>query len=685
MTFAAVILIFEREKKRAIEQAFLVSCFGLICGAAFLQRLLMHGAYMLHNDTFTYLAHSDWLQGHAFAKAIPLDAVTPSSSQIYMYQHAGLRMGGSYLLAFAQAISGQRWAFDVYPSVIILGMSACCLSAGFPVSRYLRRVSRIHRLALLLVPTFTIGGLMFGSTSGFMPQTLGLALGAGLLFLAGPVMKQIATRQVTAGERANAAVPLAALFGAMTYTYSEVMPFVVVAMVASAGLVASRYQAFKTIVTYGFEVAGASILLLNTEMMRTVNAVMLQSHAVVGMPVDWALVGFVAHAFGVHGGPWDGLNWALQPNVGSSSFWLGVVVLAISSVLVITSWRTIWRSTSDGELLPASVMLTLFAAGLVYFRYFVPSPFPTGIGASWSEFKLSDWAGPFMSVFILVGMIRLKRPLGKQFNHAVVTVFALGLILTAIAPPRVLAGAFNPFIRYYGSPPDLGQLYLNLRNTALDICPGNRAVYLALNGEDVKAREIVALFLADRDLRSNWTGDDYLNDMTRAHGNQDIAAGDCVVEARNKPRYVEQGKVVGPFKVGIYDGHGAITIATIKGAYARESDGDNWWQWVPHKIEFTFDTKSVQSTTAHTNLSFGYKTVGKQTLTVRLVKRDGAAQEFTLESNGGAPMQFSTTINTDPKDITEISIETNGEAKTLGPTDNRLAAWNVRNLSVTGQ
>ncbi|MFT4436976.1 hypothetical protein ACMX25_26810 [Caballeronia sp. 15715] len=684
MAFVAVILIFEKEKKQAIEQAFLVSCFGLICGAAFLQRLLMHGAYMLHNDTFTYLAHSDWLQGHAFAKAIPLDAVTPSSSQIYMYQHTGLRMGASYLLAFAQAISGQRWAFDVYPSVIILGVSACCLSAGFPISRYFRRVSRIRRLALLAIPTFTIGGLMFGSTSGFMPQTLGLALGVGLLFLAGPVMKQIATRQVTAGERAMAAIPLAALFSAMTYTYSEVMPFVVVAMVASAGLIALRHQASKTIVTYGFLVAGASILLLNTEMVRAVEALKLQSHAVVGMPVNWALVGFVAHAFGVHGGPWDGLNWALQPNVGSSSFWLGVVVLAIPSVLVITSWRPIWRSASSGELLPASVMLTLLVAGLFYFRYSVPSPFPIGIGASWSEFKLSDWAGPFMSVFILVGMIRLKRPLGKRFNHAVATVFALGLILTALAPPRVLAGAFNPFILYYGSPSDLGQLYLNLRSTVLDTC-GNKAVYLALNAEDMKAREIAALFLKDRDLRSNWTGDDYLNDMTRAHGNQDIAAGDCVVEARNKPRYVGQGKEVGPFKVGIYDGHGAIAIATIKGAYARESDGDNWWQWVPHKIEFTFDAKSVQSTTSRTNLSFGYRTVGKQTLTVRLVKRDGAAQEFTLESNGGAPMQFSTAINTNPKDISEISIETNGEAKPLGPSDNRLAAWNVRNLSVTAQ
>jgi hypothetical protein len=201
----------------------------------------------------------------------------------------------------------------------------------------------------------------------------------------------------------------------------------------------------------------------------------------------------------------------------------------------------------------------------------------------------------------------------------------------------------------------------------------------------MKAREVAVLFLKDRDLRSNWTDDVYLSDMARAHGNQDIATGDCVVEARSKQRYVEQGKVVGPFKVGVYDGRGAITISASKGAYERESDGDNWWQWVPHQVGFTLDTKSVQSTASRTNLTFGYLTIGEQTLTVRLIKRDGTNQEFTLKSNGGAPEQFSTTINTPPKDISEISIETNGEAHTLGPGDSRVAAWNVRNLSLTPQ
>ena len=330
-------------------------------------------------------------------------------------------------------------------------------------------------------------------------------------------------------------------------------------------------------------------------------------------------------------------------------------------------------------------MLAMFVVFILYFRYLVPSPFPIGVGASWSEFKLSDWAGPFVSVFIVVGIVRLKRPLGRQFNRAVATAFALGLILTAVVPPRVLAGAFNPFIRYYGSPSDLGQLYFNLRSAVLDTCPSNKVVYLALSGEDMKAREVAVLFLKDRDLRSNWTDDVYLGDMARAHGNQDIAAGDCVVEARSKQRYVEQGKVVGPFKVGIYDGRGAITIAASKGAYARESDGDNWWQWVPHEVGFTLDTKSVQSTTSRTYLSFGYQTIGKQTLTVKLIKRDGTNQEFTLKSNGGAPVQFSTTINTPPKDISEISIETNGEAHPLGAGDSRVAAWNVRNLSVRPQ
>lgn len=51
---------------------------------------------------------------------------------------------------------------------------------------------RSQRLLLLALPAFGLGGLTFGANFGFMPQTLGMALAAGALFMAGPVLDWIA-------------------------------------------------------------------------------------------------------------------------------------------------------------------------------------------------------------------------------------------------------------------------------------------------------------------------------------------------------------------------------------------------------------------------------------------------------------------------------------------------------------
>ena len=88
----------------ALGQAGIVGIFGLFCGASLLAPLFTFGAFNAHNDAITYLIHANWLQDHAFREAIRAQDVTPFTSQVFMYQQWGLRMGGSYLLALAQAL-----------------------------------------------------------------------------------------------------------------------------------------------------------------------------------------------------------------------------------------------------------------------------------------------------------------------------------------------------------------------------------------------------------------------------------------------------------------------------------------------------------------------------------------------------------------------------------------------------
>src|SRR5213076_3389526 len=95
-------------------------------------------------------------------------------------------------LALLQSLLHLSWAYAAYPTLLIAAVSSCCLSLGFPLARQLRPMRRALRLMLLALPAFSLGGLTFGANFGFMPQTLGMALAAGALFMAGPVLGWVA-------------------------------------------------------------------------------------------------------------------------------------------------------------------------------------------------------------------------------------------------------------------------------------------------------------------------------------------------------------------------------------------------------------------------------------------------------------------------------------------------------------
>ncbi|MBA4389474.1 MAG: hypothetical protein C0399_00855 [Syntrophus sp. (in: bacteria)] len=146
---------------------------------------------------------------------------------------------------------------------------------------------------------------------------------------------------------------------------------------------------------------------------------------------------------------------------------------------------------------------------------------------------------------------------------------------------------------------------------------------------------------------------------------------------------MSQGTVIGPFRVGIYEGRGGIRIASVAGAYDRESDGNNWWHWVERKVSFKLQHLFVPKDATWTKLRFEYGTRGKQTLTLRIIKRDGSSQEVLLRSKGAVPVIFEQVIDVPPIELAEINIETDGKASPLGDKDTRMAAWMVRNVNIT--
>jgi len=671
-------LALEQQPRQAFFHAIVVSVFGLVCGVSLLAPLLVFGAHNTHNDAFTYLVHGNWLQDHAFGDVIPAVDTTPLTTQVKLYQ-MGFRMGASYLMALLQALLNLRWSYEVYPGVIISMVGACCLAIGFPLARSFSSINRGIRLVLLALPAFSLGGLIFGANLGFLPQTAGLAIGSGLIFLIGPSFRWIVVNKRMPVAIVKMATPGAILFASGIFSYPEFAPFLSMALIGTGFVMAWKFRNWKNLLVYMGTLFGLSVLILNAEMLRVFQALKVQTGAVVGSSVDWSLLGYWAHALGLHGGAWDIFQWTHPDRADTVWFVWGAFLSCLVMIIGFAGGRSIWRLSVSGILMPVVVMLFLLAAGTLYFRYAVPSPFPKGTGQSWSQFKLAEWAHPFTMILLLAAIIGLKSKLGKFFNIAVVTVSVMGVVIAAYTG----VVRIRPLMNYYDGIRDLNRFYFDFRNAVHAACPSDIPVYLNLGGRHHKFRQMALIYLPDRFVKSDWMDDGYIfPHLPGERRTQVIQSGDCVVEPISGEGWLNRSNTVGPFRVGVYHGQGQIVITSTTGAYDRESDGNNWWHWVAHQIIFQLQPQAVSKDAIWTKIGFLYGTRGDQTLTLRIHSRDGTMREILLPAKGESSGIFEKVIDIPPNKLVKLSIETDGQATVLSQHDPRVAAWLIRNLSI---
>ena len=657
------------------------SIFAVACGVSILSPLLIYGGFNAHNDGFTYLAHSNWLQSHSFSEVIAEEHVTPLTTQIALYQNGGFRMGASFLLGLVQSLLNLEWSYEVYPSIIIASISACCLASGFPLAGSFRSIRRNARLMLLALPSFTLGGLIFGANLGFLPQTVGLSISAGLLFALGPTLRWLSGHRNSAQSIVMAAIPLSVLFAATVYAYSELTPLILLTLVTSGFIIALRYHSWGRNLFYIGLQLGFAGLYLNSEIFRVLAALKVQSAVVVGGAVNWILPGYFAHVLGCHGGAWDEFQWSLPEYIGSASFFWGLVITGVLTFVLLLNLRETFRIILNGKLLPAGAFLVITLAGFIYFRYFVTSPFDCGKGQSWSQFKLTEWAHPFAMAFTLLAIGGLAKNVGRYIETIITIVFIIGLFVAANCGVKRI----SPLIQYYGGTRDLNKFYHEFRQKVLSVSNNNDrgAIYLSLNGQHHKFRQMATYFLPDRAIASDWMDDGYIyGGLPKERRTQAVNMGDCVVESTQDRFYLKGGATIGPFTVGWFDGCRKYKIKNTIGAYGRESDGANWWHWVESKVSFQLQQMPNGKTFYKTKVRFEYSTRGFQTLTVNLFALNGTSRQFLIESKGNEIGTFETTVNFSPSELSELSIETNGNPSHISEKDSRCAAWMIRNLTI---
>ena len=133
----------------------------------------------------------------------------------------------------------------------------------------------------------------------------------------------------------------------------------------------------------------------------------------------------------------------------------------------------------------------------------------------------------------------------------------------------------------------------------------------------------------------------------------------------------------------LLDNRWKIQIACVTGAYDRETDGKNWWHWVEQKMSFRIQPRSIPKEVTKTRVRFDYVTRGNQKLTLNITTNDGAVHEIFIQGKSGELELFDKILDMPPSEIAEFALETDGIASPLGENDPRIAAWIIRNISVS--
>lgn len=670
-------LIYQKRIINVLAHALTVGVFGLVCGISVFVPLYLFGGFNSHNDAFTYLEHSNWLQHHAFHYLIAPDAVTPSNTQIYLYQIGGYRMGASFLLALFQSVSKLPWSYDIYPSANISSIAACCLGVGLVIHKELSRLRKYSRFLLLALPALGYGSLVFAANTGFLPQMYGLTFASGILFLVGLFYKKISNRDtVPAISIVKITIPVSLLLAGVVYSYSEISPFIILAILVSGLIMGIRLKTYRDLTLFFIVLFILTAILLNTEVVRAYSAIRAQANAVVGGPVTWPWIGFLAHALGVHGGTFgDVYQWSIDGSMSLHYFRVSILL-----VIFMTIW-SFWRLDyiKNGLLLPTIVILLLFICAFIYFRYVVASPFPVGYGQSWSQFKLSEWAHPFFMA-LLLGKISSLGSRTKLFGAVLIMIVIAGMNLSG---QRSII-RMNPVTSYYMGVRNLSAYYQEIRRVACEVSPGNdEPIYLELNGDNHKFRQMMTLYLCDRTLYSDWTDDGYIYpNLPNEKKRTDFEFGNCVIEPISFKSELKKAHKVGGFKVGIMNNIKQFVLSEAKATYGRETDGENWWYWVDHQISFNIRPHEVYKTVSSVEIEFEYSVRGKKGLIVIVDKINKKTDKYRVKPSGDGLCRFSRILNIAPLDISTIKIEAEDAPTVLGNGDQRMAAFMIRNVIV---
>lgn len=381
-----------RPRREPLEWTSLAVPVALTAGLALLP-VSKDGGFSFGNDTYTYSAFSEWLQGHAYSEACRWEAQSPVTGIPALWQSQGYDLGIAHGLALVQASVRPATVLSVYPSTSAFGL--CLLAAAlWLAARQLLRLGAFGSGATALVFAAVPHALYWGHHNGFLQQGYALPIVVfGLVLLA---------RAQSPGRwRPSTAALLALPFAFLVSVYLPLAPLLglagaVALLPALAG--ARRRGELRRLAAFAAAVAVAVVVYAARDLVGALSPLHRFATSVAGGHIPWGATDFLQFALGtrvlaagwanVEAAPWSALNRALTPLYG------GLALAGLA--LAVRRPRT--------RPLAAAAALILVAAG--YYALAVKDPWSGKTGHTWNLFKLAQWIWPFA---LLLGALAARR------------------------------------------------------------------------------------------------------------------------------------------------------------------------------------------------------------------------------------------------------------------------------------
>ena len=636
---------------RIILIIFLFMIFGSLFSVLF--TVLYYGEYNPFNDTYTYIAQSQWLQNNAFINKTVSSGFYPAISQVTAYQNLGARVGPSFLMSIIQSGLNLNWSYYVYPGLLSCALGFSALASTSLIS-FITNIELKKLIFSALIIFIMPSGIVYGAFSGFYPMTFGLLFVIGFCSLIG-----ISIANMHENNRLNPYLILSSsiLFSAFLYSYNDYLPFLLLgAAIAFVLNGIYRKQIIIKMLIFSSFVFLFTLFFVNLEIVRIIqNLIVIFSigsgKVEIGWPIYWNPAEFIGFMVGLKSG-FIGTVHNDFLNAGYSFLILFTVFYLINNLR-----KNVKFSRGFAFL---ALPIGLIAASIFVFikmRYFTEGLLPNEQGATFLQLKTAKYASPFFIILMFSSYFLLQKKclfLKKKTFQIFLIYFFLCVIHNFIAMKNIN----GDFVHKIGNKNAFNQLIIMKEFIDSNI-PKEELIYLDLPGPLHKLRQMVAYIFMDRKVYGNYSDDGYINGwIPENERNMNVNNSNYIIRHTNNNHATRDKDIIKKFGNIFLVNNNKSNVKYINtiGGYDTEYGDREYWNWTSKEITYNFVSPENNilrvNFTFHTMIEESHvifkilideKTKVEKILTGRV--EDFKSEKFIVDKNSNISLKFISSHN----------------------------------------